>query len=230
MTTLMAHTGLASGIMSLTLFSHAMAAPPEPDLEQIISWTVERAELTPGGLDLIARRARSAASIPDVTLRYAYGLDDRMRSSIDSQGHTLDQSVDSSLAEGRDHRVEGVLRWRLSRLRFHPIEPRLLLQKQRQNQRRLELSTRATRAFLKWQMYRRELRQLDAQYSKETPRTEQRATGTKRHRPGLNHAKFSISERRERLVLLERLRMARGELDVLTGGRFSRALRAEVRR
>lgn len=222
MTTLVTHSGLTSGIMSLTLFSQAMAMPMEPDLEQVVAWTIENANLRPGSLDVVAKRARSSSALPDVSLRYAYGLDDRSRSSIDGQSESLNQGVDSSLAQGRDHRIEGVLRWRLSRMRFHPVEPRLLLQKERRNQRRHELSMEATRLFFKWRRFLEELDRLDGAANRQASDSAEQNDDADRSDPA---PQLSLTAQRERNALIRELRLAQGQLDVLTGRRFSRHLK-----
>lgn len=222
MTTLVAHSGLTSGLMSLTLFSQAMAAPLEPDLEQVIQWTIEQADVRRHRLDVVAQRARSSSALPDVSLRYAYGLDDRSRSSVDGHAQALEQGVDSSLVQGQDHRVEGVLRWRLSRLRFHPVEPRLLLQKQRRNQRRHELSMQATRLFFKWQTFRDELERFEARLVSRASKSREQTDGSGATDSDLE---LTLTAQRERDSLIRGLRLAQGQLDVLTAGRFSRHLR-----
>ena len=96
------------------------------------------------------RRTRHSAWLPDLRFRYAHGLDDVYRASIDNaQADTL-SNIDSSARAGSEHRFEVELRWQLARLVFHPAEAEHRARQLRLQTKAVRLKIQVMDAYVKW--------------------------------------------------------------------------------
>ena len=215
-------------VLSMPAWSRLQnSASSEVILEQVVRWSVQTAGIDPREIHDAMKRARRSAAIPDVHLRYSYGEDDTVRASQDGASALLPSALDSSQVKGDQYRAEFGLRWRLSDLLFHRAEPRLLLQAQRRSSLELEVAARATKTFLAWEAASSELhRTLTLTEEESSVDSASQVDGSApRHVDELDEAQWINSDPKV-IALRHRVRGRRAELDVLTGRRFSAALRS----
>ncbi len=144
-------TCFSSILLFTGAFPSVVLGEPDPLLQKVLASSLTHAGLSVSRDGEEMRRARVAAMLPDVQLKFDSERGLLERNSLDGAELRPASSFDTTSSRKSSLSVGMGIRWRLSELLYSRVEAQLSALRHRRLKTRLDIINRVTSAYLLWQ-------------------------------------------------------------------------------